>query len=108
MTVTLASIVSGYDAGLASLDHLLSRGADHCAEHRLAENEMLEWKLAPDMFSFRQQAQALCNLAAQWPARLAEIDVPPTIEGATDVAISGGPWPELMEEGPTVSQAVSG
>ena len=86
MTVTLASIVSGYDAGLATLDHLLSRGADHCAEHGLCENETLEWKLAPDMFSFRQQAQAVCKLAAQWPARVAEIDVPPTIEGATDVA----------------------
>ncbi len=86
MTLTLASIVSGYDAGLGSLDHLLSRGADYCTEQGVAESEMLEWRLAPDMFSFRQQVQATCNLAAQWPARVADVDVPPSIEGESSVA----------------------
>ena len=86
MTLTLASIVGGYDAGLGSLDHLVDRGLAHCAEHGVAESDMLEWRLASDMFSFRQQVQAACNLAAQWPARVAGIEVPPTIEGDSDAA----------------------
>lgn len=77
MKVDLGSVVHQFGRGLATADHLLTRAADYSGEHGVAEAEMLDWRLAPDMFSFRNQLQALCNLAGQWAARAAGVEVPP-------------------------------
>jgi hypothetical protein len=40
---------------------------------------MMEWRLAPDMFPLRRQAQIVCNFAKQWPARAAGAVVPDSL-----------------------------
>jgi hypothetical protein len=79
MKVDLASVVHGLGKGLATADHLLAKAEDYAREQGVAEAQMLDWRLAPDMFSFRNQLQAVCNLANQWAARAAGVDVPPFV-----------------------------
>ena len=85
MQVDLAALALSYAKGLASLDHILGKSAEHFAG-TVPETEMLEWRLAPDMFPLRSQVQFAANLAAQWTARAAGVDVPPSHEGEMTVA----------------------
>ena len=76
MKVDLYSFVGIYSRGLDTIAHLLKKGKAHAAAHGVDEVEMLDWRLAEDMFPLRRQAQIVCNFAQQWPARAAGVDVP--------------------------------
>lgn len=55
--MNLATVVLGWDKLLVTADHLLDRGAEHAAVNGVSEAEMLDWQLAPDMFTLRRQIQ---------------------------------------------------
>jgi hypothetical protein len=84
--VSLYSFVALYSRGLVSLGHLLGKGSEHAQAAGTAEAEMLEWRLAPDMFSLRRQAEVVCNFARQWPARAAGLPVPESL--ASELSVS--------------------
>lgn len=69
-------LVRRFAAALATLEHLLGRARIHAAERGLSEEAVLEWRLAPDMYTLRQQAKAVIDLAQQWAARAAGLEVP--------------------------------
>ena len=83
MKVDLAAVVFGWDKALGSTDHVLSKGADFARDKGIAESEMLDWRLAPDMFPLSRQVQVVCNLVQQWAARAANVDVPAEPHGGT-------------------------
>ena len=86
MEVNLATVVLGWDKLLVTADHLLAKGAEHAAANGVSEAEMLDWRLAPDMFPLRRQIQVVCNLVQQWSARPAGLPVPPDATGDADIA----------------------
>lgn len=86
MKANLYSHVGAYSRGLDTLAHILNRGAEHAAANGVSEAEMLEWRLADDMFNLRQQAQVVCDFSRQWPARALGQDVPPPMPEGLDLA----------------------
>jgi hypothetical protein len=86
MKVDLAAVVGRFGNVLGTLDHLLTKGAEHCAAQGILEADMLEWRMAPDMFPLRSQLQFVVNLTRQWASRAAGVEPPPAIEGETGVA----------------------
>jgi uncharacterized protein len=86
MTTSLDSYVEGYLKGLATLEHLLDRGLEFARAQGVSEAEMLEWRLAPDMFNLRQQAMTVGGFTHTWVARVAGLPEPAPFEGEPDVA----------------------
>ena len=86
MKANLYTYVEGYVRGLDTLAHLLSRGAAFAKETGVSEAEMLEWRLAPDMFNLRQQAVTVASFSQQWVARAAGLPEPKAAEGEPGVA----------------------
>ena len=86
MKVGLYSFVGVYSQGLDTLANLLRKGVEYANTIGGSEAEMLGWRLAPDMFPLRRQAQIVCSFAQQWPARAAGLDVPPAVEGESSVS----------------------
>lgn len=85
MKVTLYSFVDLYSKGLETLAGILVKGAQHAARLGTAEHEMLDWRLADDMFPLRRQAQIVRDFAWQWPARAAGLDLPASMDGDTSL-----------------------
>jgi hypothetical protein len=83
--VNLARIVLGWDKALVTADHLLSKAAEQANLEGLDQLDVLEWRLAPDMFTLRQQLQAVANLVRQWSARAAGAEVPQDFSGDSNV-----------------------
>ena len=83
MKVDLATVVLGWDKVLGSTDHVLSKGVDYARENGIDEAEMLDWRLAPDMFPLARQIQIVCTLVQHWSARAADVEVPPEPRGET-------------------------
>src|SRR3954454_20495944 len=83
MKVDLAAVVLGWDKLLATTDHVLSKGAEFAQENGISEPEMLDWRLAPDMFPLQRQVQIVCTLIQHWSARAAGVEVPPDPKGET-------------------------
>lgn len=86
MKADLYSYVGAFSRGLDTLAHLLNTGAAFAKAQGATEAELLDWRLAPEMFNLRQQAQAVIRFAAQWPARAAGLEVPAGLEGETSLA----------------------
>jgi uncharacterized protein len=86
MKANLYTYVEGYVRGLDTLAHLLNRGAAFAKETGVSEADMLEWRLAPDMFNLRQQVATVASLTQQWVARAAGVPEPAAAEGEPDVA----------------------
>ena len=86
MKVGLYSFAGMYSRGLDTLANLLGKGLEHANTTGCTEPEMLGWRLAPDMFTLRRQAQIVCSFAQQWPARAAGLDIPPAVEGESSVS----------------------
>ena len=86
MKVDLAAVIMGWDKALLTLDHLLGKAGERAAADGIAGTEVLEWRLAPDMFTLRQQAQAVCNLASEWAARAAGVELPSLAVGEADLS----------------------
>jgi len=74
---------STYDASvpvfrqiLGSLSRLLQKAEAHAVANGMEVSELLEAKLAPDMFSFTRQIQIACDHAKGCAARLAGVENP--------------------------------
>ncbi|MFC3677027.1 DUF1993 domain-containing protein [Ferrovibrio xuzhouensis] len=75
--------LSMYDASvpvfakaLTVLSTLLDKGEAHAAAHSLAPTELLEARLAPDMYALTRQVQAACDAAKFGSARPAGVTPP--------------------------------
>jgi hypothetical protein len=77
---------SVFDRGLAGLGSVLRKGVAHAVEHGLSEAELLDARLAPDMFPLVRQAQIVCDFARQTPSRVLGLEVPEALEGAMNHA----------------------
>lgn len=86
MKVGLFSFVGLYSQGLETLANILTKGAEHAAATGVPESDLLNWRLAEDMFPLRRQAQIVCTFAQQWPARVAGLPLPPSLEGESTVS----------------------
>jgi hypothetical protein len=86
MTVSLFSFVDLYSRQLATLDHLMTKGAEFAKAQGEPDEAFLDWRLIDDMAPFRFQAMVVCNFSRQWPARVVGLDLPPAIEPEIDLA----------------------
>lgn len=86
MAVCLFTFVDLYSKGLATLDHILAKGAEFAASKGVSEADMLEWRLVEDMNPLRFQAFVVINFAKQWTARAAGVTVPADIPSDLDLA----------------------
>ncbi|HZZ69434.1 MAG TPA: DUF1993 domain-containing protein [Phenylobacterium sp.] len=86
MTVSLFSFVDLYSRQLATLDHLMTKGAEFAKAQGEPEEAFLDWRLIDDMAPFRFQAMVVCNFSRQWPARVVGLDLPAAIEPEIDLA----------------------
>lgn len=86
MTVNLFTFVGMYSRVVETAAHLLNQGAQFAASKGVSEAEMLEWRLAEDMFPLRRQIQIVIDFPKQWAARAAGLDLPAGIEGDSTVA----------------------
>lgn len=86
MTASLSTFVSLFGQQLATLDHLLGKGAAFAASQGVSEAEMLGWRLVEDMQPLSFQVQVVINFATQWPARAAGLEIPADVAGDLDVA----------------------
>ncbi len=75
--------VSVFDQLLESLSSILDKAEAHCTATGTTPGELLELRLAPDMFTLTQQVQRACIHASGAAARLADIDVPEQAEDET-------------------------
>jgi uncharacterized protein len=66
-SVMHAMAVESFIAGLNSLTSLLDKGAAHARESKL---DLVNARLAPDMYTLAQQVQQACNYAKDATARL--------------------------------------
>ncbi len=81
MTVGLHSFVDLFDQRLDSALHLLAKARDHAAAQGVDEHQLLDWRLADDMYPLWRQLQIVSNLAQLWAARAADVPPPPASEG---------------------------
>jgi hypothetical protein len=65
-----------YKQGLTTLLHLLDKAEEHASANGLDVNELINGKLAPDMFDFKAQVQLSCDMAKGGAMRLTGQDVP--------------------------------
>jgi hypothetical protein len=86
MKVDLYSTVGVYSRGLDTLANILAKAVEHGAAGGASEAEVLDWRLAPDMFNLRQQANTVISFARGWPARAAGLAVPAGLAEDLDLA----------------------
>ncbi|HEY8617614.1 DUF1993 domain-containing protein [Phenylobacterium sp.] len=86
MKVDLYTTVGVYSRGLDTLANILAKGVEHGKASGASEAEVLDWRLAPDMFPLRQQAVVVINFARQWLARAAGTEAPANIAEDLDLA----------------------
>lgn len=86
MKANLYTYVGVFSRGLDTLAHLLAKGEAFAKAQGASEDEMLDWRLAPDMFNLRQQAQTVIRFAGQWSARAAGTEVPADPEDRRSLA----------------------
>lgn len=85
MKVDLYTNVGVYSRALDTLAHILNRGAERAQATGVPEAEMLDWRLAADMFNLRQQATVVINFTRQWLARAAGAPIPENIAEGLDL-----------------------
>ncbi|MCC7393735.1 MAG: DUF1993 domain-containing protein [Sphingomonadaceae bacterium] len=76
MAITLHSYFEGLERSLATLDHILAKGAAHAAEQGVDVADMLGWRLAADMHPLSFQACVVRNFVASWVARAQGAELP--------------------------------
>jgi hypothetical protein len=86
VTVSLYTFVDLFTRQLATLEHLLAKGAEHAKASGAAEDDMLDWRLIEDMQPLRFQAMVVCNFSRLWPARVAGLPLPAEIAADLDLA----------------------
>jgi hypothetical protein len=85
MTVTLYSFVNLLDRTLVAADHLLDKGLAYGADQGLDAADVLRWRLIDDMQPLACQLMVVVNFASQWPARVAGLPEPASIDANMDV-----------------------
>lgn len=75
-----------YKQGLATLLHLLDKAEEHANANSIDVNELINGKLAPDMFDFKAQVQLVCDFAKSGTMRLTGQEVPSHPDNETTVA----------------------
>lgn len=86
MKANLYSFVTAYSRGLDTAAHLLTKGEELAKAQGVSEDEMLDWRLVPDMFNLRQQIQTVIRFAGSWPARAAGTEIPADPENLQSLA----------------------
>jgi len=86
VTVSLYTFVDLFARQLATLEHLLAKGAEHAKTIGATEAELLDWRLIEDMQPLRFQAMVVCNFSRLWPARVAGLPLPAEIAADLDLA----------------------
>ena len=81
MAITLFSFVGMYERVVGTAEHLLAQGVAYAETKGIPEAEMLNWRLADDMFPLWRQLQVAIDFPKQWVARAAGLDVPAGAEG---------------------------
>lgn len=88
MTFSMHRIsVPVYDQMLTNLDYIFEQAAAFAAEKGLDEAELMERRLAPDMFTLAGQVQRVCEHSAVAMSRLAGI-APPDLSAEPDTSIT--------------------
>lgn len=64
------------DQMFAAIDGVLAKAAEHAKSRNIDEAVLLDWRLAPDMFSMRRQVQIACDITSRGLARLAGAALP--------------------------------
>ena len=78
--------VGVFERGLNGLSVMREKAVAFSAERGLAEPDVLNWRLYPDMFPLYRQFQIVCDFAVLAPARVVGGDVPDALSGAPDFA----------------------
>jgi uncharacterized protein len=65
-----------FEIGLNALSAVLDKTAAHAAAKQIDAAELLNSKLAPDMFALVRQVQTVCDQAKNGSARLAGVEAP--------------------------------
>ena len=86
MSVNLFTFVGMFSRIVDTAVHLLDKGVAHAQANGVSEAEMLEWKLAEDMFPLRRQFHIVVDFPKTWMARAVGLDLPAILEGETTVA----------------------
>jgi uncharacterized protein len=65
-----------FEIGLNALSAVLDKATAHLATKKIDQSVLIGWRLAPDMFAFGRQVQAVCDQAKNGSARLAGSEPP--------------------------------
>jgi uncharacterized protein len=71
---------------LKNLTAILDKAEGFAAEHKIAPEVLINWRLAPDMFPFVRQVQIAADFAKGTTARLAGAEVPSYADDETTFA----------------------
>ena len=82
MKADLYSYVGVFSRGLQTLSHLLAKGEEFAKAKGGVGPDILEWRLAEDMYPLRFQAQTVIRISGAWSARAAGVETPPDPESA--------------------------
>lgn len=77
--------VPGILQTLSALSKMLDKAAAHAKARKIAEADLLAYRLAPDMFDFKRQIMICTDQAKGAVARLAGIDIPKYEDNETTV-----------------------
>ena len=61
---------------LRNLSHLIDKAVEHCAEHKIDEQALLQFRLFPDMFPLVRQIQLVSDMTKSCCARLTGAEPP--------------------------------
>src|SRR6476646_12265371 len=77
MTISMyQASVPAFLSMLKNLAAFLDKAEAFAAEHKIAEDVLLNWRLTPDMFPFTRQVQIAADFAKGTSARLAGAEAP--------------------------------
>ena len=77
MTISLYDVaMNTFRSGLGSLDAILTKAEAHATAKGYDPANLLNARLAPDMFNLLRQVQIACDMAKSGAARLAGVEVP--------------------------------
>ena len=74
-----------FEAGLNALGGVLDKTAAFAAAKKIEPSVLLNWRLAPDMFTLARQVQVACDHAKNGAARLAGVEPPKFEDNETTI-----------------------
>lgn len=87
MTITISSaVLPAVGQMLNTLDSILAKAAERCAETEVEESVYLNWRLAPDMFPLATQVRFATEIPARGLSRLAGAELPSFPDDETSFA----------------------